>query len=68
MSIPPVESPVSSQKVPALRPLKISISENLVDGFHRQHNYLRISVTERCNLRCMYCMPEEGIDLSPPSH
>ncbi|KAJ5739892.1 hypothetical protein N7533_012676 [Penicillium manginii] len=38
----------------------------LTDRFHRQHDYLRISVTERCNLRCLYCMPEEGIELSPP--
>jgi cyclic pyranopterin phosphate synthase len=42
-------------------------SEFLTDTFNRQHNYLRISVTERCNLRCVYCMPEEGVDLSPPS-
>lgn len=31
----------------------------------RKHTYLRISLTERCNLRCLYCMPEEGVDLSP---
>ncbi|EIM92320.1 molybdenum cofactor biosynthesis prote [Stereum hirsutum FP-91666 SS1] len=37
----------------------------LVDTFGRRHNYLRISLTERCNLRCQYCMPEEGIELSP---
>lgn len=35
----------------------------LLDAFHRQHNYLRISVTDRCNLRCHYCMPAEGIML-----
>ncbi len=29
------------------------------------HTYLRISLTERCNLRCHYCMPAEGIELSP---
>ncbi|KAJ9158401.1 Molybdenum cofactor biosynthesis prote [Coniochaeta hoffmannii] len=40
-------------------------SDFLTDNFHRQHDYLRISVTERCNLRCLYCMPEEGIELSP---
>jgi GTP 3',8-cyclase len=40
-------------------------SEFLTDNFNRQHDYLRISVTERCNLRCLYCMPEEGIQLSP---
>jgi GTP 3',8-cyclase len=31
----------------------------LIDGFNRVHNNLRISVTDRCNLRCTYCMPEE---------
>ena len=30
----------------------------------RKHTYLRISLTERCNLRCQYCMPEEGIALT----
>lgn len=30
----------------------------------RKHNYLRISLTERCNFRCVYCMPEEGVDLT----
>lgn len=35
----------------------------LTDKFGRGHNYLRISLTERCNLRCFYCMPEEGIQL-----
>jgi cyclic pyranopterin phosphate synthase len=33
------------------------------DRFNRKINYLRISVTDRCNLRCSYCMPEEGIQL-----
>ncbi|MDD5094726.1 MAG: GTP 3',8-cyclase MoaA [Dehalococcoidia bacterium] len=33
------------------------------DSFHRPINYLRISVTDRCNLRCIYCMPHEGIRL-----
>lgn len=37
--------------------------ETLTDGFGRRHDYLRISLTERCNLRCFYCMPEEGIPL-----
>ncbi|KAJ8723052.1 hypothetical protein PYW08_002964 [Mythimna loreyi] len=36
----------------------------LVDSFGRRHNYLRISLTERCNLRCQYCMPAEGVPLS----
>ena len=33
----------------------------LVDGFGRRLNYVRISVTDRCNFRCTYCMPEEGV-------
>ncbi len=35
----------------------------MFDRFNRKLNYLRISVTDRCNLRCTYCMPEEGIKL-----
>ncbi len=38
-------------------------SDTLSDSFGRRHNYLRISLIERCNLRCTYCMPEEGIPL-----
>ena len=34
-----------------------------LDSFARPINYLRISVTDRCNLRCVYCMPPEGIEL-----
>lgn len=41
--------------------------EKLIDGFGRVHDYLRISLTERCNLRCFYCMPEEGIALREKS-
>lgn len=37
----------------------------LRDTHHRFHNYLRISLTERCNLRCQYCMPDNGISLTP---
>lgn len=37
----------------------------LTDDFGRKHNYLRISLIEKCNLRCTYCMPAEGIMLSP---
>eukprot|EP01113_Clastostelium_recurvatum_P043784 TRINITY_DN729_c0_g1_i2.p2 TRINITY_DN729_c0_g1~~TRINITY_DN729_c0_g1_i2.p2 ORF type:complete len:478 (+),score=114.24 TRINITY_DN729_c0_g1_i2:1825-3258(+) len=39
----------------------------LTDTFMRRHTYLRVSLTERCNLRCQYCMPEEGVPLSPTS-
>lgn len=34
----------------------------MVDRFGRRINYLRLSVTDRCNLRCQYCMPETGIE------
>jgi uncharacterized radical SAM superfamily Fe-S cluster-containing enzyme len=34
----------------------------LIDSFGRAHTYLRISVTDRCNLRCLYCMPHEGME------
>lgn len=33
----------------------------MIDGFGRRIEYLRISVTDKCNLRCVYCMPEEGL-------
>jgi len=35
----------------------------LTDNYLRKHNYLRISITDRCNLRCRYCMPPEGVEL-----
>jgi GTP 3',8-cyclase len=38
---------------------------DLVDGFGRVHRDLRISVTDRCNFRCTYCMPEEGMPWLP---
>ena len=37
----------------------------LYDGFGRHIDYLRISVTDRCNLRCVYCMPPEGVPWQP---
>ena len=40
-------------------------TKEMIDQFGRKHNYLRISLIEKCNLRCTYCMPEHGIPLSP---
>ncbi|KAK7874521.1 hypothetical protein R5R35_001602 [Gryllus longicercus] len=40
----------------------------LTDTFGRHHTYLRISLTERCNLRCQYCMPEDGVKLTAKPH
>jgi len=37
----------------------------MYDPFNRNVSYLRISVTDRCNLRCQYCMPEEGVEMLP---
>ncbi|MFH0947697.1 MAG: GTP 3',8-cyclase MoaA [Elusimicrobiota bacterium] len=39
----------------------------LIDKFGRTIDYLRVSVTDRCNLRCVYCMPEKGIENIPHS-
>jgi GTP 3',8-cyclase len=40
-------------------------TETLIDGYGRIHRDLRISVTDRCNFRCTYCMPEEGMQWLP---
>jgi len=37
----------------------------LIDGWGRVHSSLRISVTDRCNIRCFYCMPEENVEFKP---
>src|SRR5262245_37931910 len=44
---------------PTLPARPLDSSSSLVDTFGRRHNNLRISVTDRCNLRCVYCMPED---------
>ena len=62
---PPEDVVVSPPRRQALKDAK-PFSDFLTDTFHRQHDYLRISLTEKCNLRCLYCMPEEGVPLSPP--
>ena len=38
---------------------------SITDQFGRVFNYVRIAINERCNLRCVYCMPEEGVDFLP---
>ncbi|XP_031732686.1 molybdenum cofactor biosynthesis protein 1 isoform X1 [Anarrhichthys ocellatus] len=45
----------------------LPFSAFLTDSFGRRHSYLRISLTEKCNLRCQYCMPDEGVKLTPRS-
>jgi GTP 3',8-cyclase len=39
----------------------------IVDAFNRVHDYLRVSLTDNCNLRCFYCMPEEDYAFTPSS-
>lgn len=41
------------------------MQSNWTDRYGRNHDYLRISVTDRCNLRCVYCMPAEGMKFEP---
>ena len=41
------------------------VPEYIIDRFGRQMTYLRVSVTDRCNMRCVYCMPPEGIPWQP---
>lgn len=40
----------------------------IIDKLNRVHNYLRISLTDNCNLRCFYCMPEENYSFMPHQH
>jgi cyclic pyranopterin phosphate synthase len=47
--------------------LILSTKHDFVDNDRRIINYLRVSITDRCNLRCIYCMPEEGVDFIPHS-
>ena len=43
------------------------MSIDLLDSFGRKHNYLRVSITDSCNFRCLYCMPEEPLSATPSS-
>uniref|UniRef100_A0A8D0HN76 Molybdenum cofactor biosynthesis protein 1 n=1 Tax=Sphenodon punctatus TaxID=8508 RepID=A0A8D0HN76_SPHPU len=65
-SVSPQELPTTRRKGFLTEPAA-PFSAFLTDSFGRQHNYLRISLTEKCNLRCQYCMPEEGVQLTPKS-
>lgn len=41
------------------------MQQRLIDSFGRQMDYVRLAVTDRCNLRCQYCMPAHGIEIAP---
>jgi GTP 3',8-cyclase len=47
--------------MPSVVDLTGASRQGLTDGFNRPITYLRVSVTDKCNLRCIYCMPEEGL-------
>lgn len=55
-------TPVVIGRRPILAPDAEDASGPLVDGFGRVHRDLRISLTDRCSLRCTYCMPEQGME------
>ncbi len=44
------------------------LPRRLIDTFGRVHNNLRISVTDRCNIRCFYCMPADNVEFMPKEH
>ena len=44
-----------------------NVTQSSLDQFGRQIEYLRISVTDKCNFRCLYCMPAEGLQWLPRS-
>ncbi|XP_030615323.1 molybdenum cofactor biosynthesis protein 1 isoform X2 [Delphinapterus leucas] len=64
-AVEPLLSQVPSGRRRFLREHAAPFSAFLTDSFGRRHSYLRISLTEKCNLRCQYCMPEEGVPLTP---
>jgi cyclic pyranopterin phosphate synthase len=70
--VDPLRLPVASSGPRALDAESLGLSargdaraQGLFDRYGRSHTYLRISVIEKCNLRCRYCMPEEGVPLLP---
>ena len=52
-------------KNPAAKAAIINGQKTMIDSFGRNIDYLRLSITDRCNLRCLYCMPREGVDWIP---
>lgn len=63
----PLPSPTAAQEHPQLQPHPQQVqAAPLTDSFNRVHTYLRISLTEKCNLRCVYCMPDTRYDTPLP--
>jgi GTP 3',8-cyclase len=51
-----------------MKPAKLNKQTSLVDPFGRRIEYVRLSVTDKCNLRCFYCMPKGFKDFEQPEH
>lgn len=49
----------------AIPGLEMPTEGPIMDRFGRRHTYMRVSVTDRCNYRCIYCMPPEGLEWLP---
>lgn len=67
--LPPAQPPLSPGPSAYIDPEahRSYIDPALIDSFGRRHRYLRVSLTDRCNLRCKYCMPEEGEEFAGTS-
>ncbi|MDT8367633.1 MAG: GTP 3',8-cyclase MoaA [Longimicrobiales bacterium] len=59
--------PIVDRPAPGSDPERVRAGGAMVDGFGRTIEYLRVSVTDKCNLRCVYCMPPEGLPWIPKS-
>src|SRR5260221_7840397 len=56
---------LNHDRLPPMRSKPLPVTAAMHDAQGRRISYLRISVTDRCNFRCVYCMPEEGLAWLP---
>ena len=59
---------ISNKTLMLPRAARVIIIGNMRDSFEREIHYLRISLTDRCNLRCVYCIPARGVAFQPWAH
>jgi cyclic pyranopterin phosphate synthase len=67
MTAPRRDRHARSAAVQTARETTMTIAGPLIDSFGRVHDNLRVSVTDRCNIRCFYCMPQERVRFKPRS-
>src|SRR5699024_11048695 len=60
-----MEAAVRGRRIPRMVRNELLMTRPLLDTHGRLHRDLRISLTDKCNLRCTYCMPAEGVPLLP---